>query len=141
MSVKWRLNVLMAERYLKNKDLTEATGMHPVTISKLKNSQKMPERLERATLEKLCAALNCQPGDLMLWEPDSETVETSDSTHQPSKHKHQGASPSELRRGLSTEKPPQTSIDLLDSLPGQRPFKTAEEADQYLQQERGSWDN
>ncbi len=109
MSVKWRLNVLMAERYLKNKDLTEATGMHPVTISKLKNSQEMPERLERATLEKLCAALNCQPGDLMLWEPDLETVETSDSTHQQSKYKHQGVSPSELRRGLSTEKPPQTS--------------------------------
>ncbi|MEQ9669087.1 helix-turn-helix domain-containing protein [Coleofasciculus sp. G2-EDA-02] len=126
MSVKWRLNVLMAERYLKNKDLTEATGMHPVTISKLKNSQEMPERLERATLEKLCAALNCQPGDLMLWEPDLETVETSDSTHQQSQNKHQGVSPNH------------SAIDLLDELPGQRLFKTPGEADQYLQDERGS---
>jgi len=65
----------------------------------------------------------------MLWEPDSETAETSDSTHQQSKHKHQGVSPNH------------SAIDLLDSLPGQRLFKTAEEADQYLQEERGSWDN
>ncbi|NEP14216.1 MAG: helix-turn-helix transcriptional regulator [Symploca sp. SIO2C1] len=100
----------MAERYLKNKDLTEATGMHPVTISKLKNSQEMPERLERSTLEKLCAALNCQPGDLMLWEPDLGATESCSATHQQSKqNKYKELSPSTLRRGLSTEKPPQTS--------------------------------
>lgn len=68
MTIKWRLNILMAERHMKNKDLIAATGMHPVTISKLKNCREMPERLESATLEKLCAALNCQPGDLMRWE-------------------------------------------------------------------------
>ena len=110
MTIKWRLNVLMAERYLKNKDLTEATGMHPVTISKLKNSQEVPERLERSTLEKLCAALKCQPGDLMSWEPDPEAPEIHQPTYQENRHpKQKGSSASELRRGLSTEKPPQTS--------------------------------
>jgi len=110
MTIKWRLNVLMAERRLKNKDLTEVTGMHPVTISKLKNSQEVPERLERATLEKLCAALKCQPGDLMSWEPDPEAPEIHQPTYQENRHpKQKGSSASELRRGLSTEKPPQTS--------------------------------
>ncbi|NES21799.1 MAG: helix-turn-helix transcriptional regulator [Symploca sp. SIO3E6] len=115
----------MAERYLKNKDLTEATGMHPVTISKLKNSQEMPERLERATLEKLCVALKCQPGDLMLWEPDLGTTESFSDNYQHSKEK----------------KPHYSTIDILDELPGQRLFKTPEEADQYLQEERSKWEN
>jgi putative transcriptional regulator len=110
MTIKWRLNVLMAERRLKNKDLTEVTGMHPVTISKLKNSQEVPERLERSTLEKLCTALKCQPGDLMSWEPDQEAPEIHQLTCQERQHsKQKGSSASELRRGLSTEKPPQTS--------------------------------
>lgn len=34
-----------------------------------------------------------------------------------------------------------SAIDLLDELPGQRLFKTPEAVDQYLQEERGSWDN
>jgi hypothetical protein len=34
-----------------------------------------------------------------------------------------------------------SAIDLLDELPGQRLFKTPEEADQYLQEERSAWEN
>jgi hypothetical protein len=33
-----------------------------------------------------------------------------------------------------------SALDLLESLPGQRLFKTAEEADRYLQEERDSWE-
>ncbi|NET61652.1 MAG: helix-turn-helix transcriptional regulator [Symploca sp. SIO2E6] len=115
----------MAERYLNNKDLMEATGMHPVAISKLKNSQEMPEKLERATLEKLCTALKCQPGDLMLWEPDLETTESFSATHQDNKEKKHHCS----------------ALDIIDELPGQRLFKTPEEADQYPQEERSKWEN
>ena len=111
MTIKWRLNVLMAERRLKNKDLTEVTGMHPVTISKLKNSQEVPERLERSTLEKLCAALNCQPGDLMLWEPDQEAPEIHQPTYQERQYPKQqkGSSPSEIRKRAGTDKRSQPS--------------------------------
>jgi putative transcriptional regulator len=52
------------------KTLGAATGMHPNTISKLKNN--LPERLEMTTLMKLCKALNCQPGDLLVYVPGSE---------------------------------------------------------------------
>lgn len=34
-----------------------------------------------------------------------------------------------------------SAIDLLDELPGQRLFKTPEEADRYLQEERSAWEN
>ena len=74
MTIEWHLNVLMATRRINNKELAQKTGMHPVTISKLKNSLEMPDRLEKSTLEKLCSSLVCQPGDLMKWEPEEKTL-------------------------------------------------------------------
>lgn len=62
--IKWCLADLMKEKGCRNKDLVTMTGLHAVTISKLKHAE-MPERLERSTLEKLCEALECEPGDLM----------------------------------------------------------------------------
>lgn len=67
MPIKWRLPVLMADREMDYRQLAEATGMHPNTVSKLKNN--LPDRLELATLMKLCKALECQPGDLLVYIP------------------------------------------------------------------------
>ena len=69
MPIKWRLAVLMADREMDYKELAEATGMHPVTVSKHKNMKVMPARLEDTTLEKYCMALQCQPGDLLVYTP------------------------------------------------------------------------
>ena len=41
----------------------------------------------------------------------------------------------------TTQQPKQSIIDLLNEAPGQQLFQTPEEADQYLQEERSSWDN
>jgi len=57
----------MFERNIKNQDLCQKTGLHPNTISKLKNSREMPERLEKKTLYKICKALDIQPGDLLAY--------------------------------------------------------------------------
>jgi putative transcriptional regulator len=65
MPIKWRLAAVMADRELDYKQVATLTGMHPVTISKLKNTYEMPPRLDRETLEKLCRVLECQPGDLL----------------------------------------------------------------------------
>jgi len=67
MPMKWRLPVLMADREIDYKELARVTGMHPGTISKLKNN--LPDRLELVTLMKLCKALKCQPGDLLVYIP------------------------------------------------------------------------
>ena len=61
----------MAEKALSNKELSEAINFHEVTVSKLR-SLKMPSRLEDTTLNLLCQALECQPGDLMEYVPDDE---------------------------------------------------------------------
>ena len=68
MSIEWRLAQLMARQGMNYKMLGAATGMHPNTISKLKH--KPPNRLEMVTLIRLCQALNCQPGDLLVYVAD-----------------------------------------------------------------------
>lgn len=70
MPIKWRLAVLMADREVDYRELAERTGMHPGTVSKLKNN--LPARLDMETLKALCKALNCQPGDLLRYIPDEE---------------------------------------------------------------------
>lgn len=74
MPIKWRLAVLMADREMDYRELAKATGMHPVTVSKHKNMRTMPSRLEDSTLEKYCKALNCQPGDLLVYVPGEENL-------------------------------------------------------------------
>lgn len=75
MPIKWRLAVLMADREVDYKELASMTGMHHVTISRHKNMRIMPERLERDTLLKYCQALNCQPGDLLVYVPEPPSSE------------------------------------------------------------------
>lgn len=67
MPMKWRLPVLMADREMNYRQLAELAQMHPGTISKLKNN--LPDRLEMNTLMRLCKALDCQPGDLLVYIP------------------------------------------------------------------------
>jgi putative transcriptional regulator len=75
LAIKWKLNQLMFERGIKNAELCRLTGLHSNTISKLKNSREMPERLEKNTLDKLCQALKVQPGDLLVYENDTDKSE------------------------------------------------------------------
>jgi DNA-binding Xre family transcriptional regulator len=42
------------------KSLAAATGLHPVTVNKLKNTDAAPPETDRDTLDPLCSALNCQ---------------------------------------------------------------------------------
>ncbi|MGR3279397.1 helix-turn-helix domain-containing protein [Acaryochloris marina NIES-2412] len=61
---------MMADREIDNRQLHELTGLHLGTISKLRN--KKPARLDTQTLDSLCKALNCEPGDLLRFIPDDE---------------------------------------------------------------------
>jgi len=64
----------MAERDMRNKQLALLTGMSPVSISKMKNRRRFT-RIDEATLNALCKALECQPGDLMVYEEDTPETE------------------------------------------------------------------
>lgn len=70
VAIKWRLAAVMADREIDNQKLHDLTGLHPGTISKLRN--KKPARLDTQTLDILCKALRCEPGDLLRFAPDEE---------------------------------------------------------------------
>jgi putative transcriptional regulator len=59
----------MAERDIRNKELALMTGMNPRSISRLKTRRHL-SRIDEPTLNALCKALKCQPGDLMVYEED-----------------------------------------------------------------------
>lgn len=70
VTIKWRLAAVMADREIDNQKLHEVTGLHLGTISKLRN--KKPARLDTNTLDALCKALRCEPGELLRFIPDDE---------------------------------------------------------------------
>ena len=66
MSIRVRLNVMLAERNVKSKDLAEHVGITEANLSLLKQGKVKGVRFD--TLERICEYLNCQPGDLLRYE-------------------------------------------------------------------------
>lgn len=74
--IRWRLRVLMAERNINNKTLAEWTGIHPTTISRLKNADEL-KQITGEVLNALCNALGCTPNDLIEFTLDTPPEQTS----------------------------------------------------------------
>jgi putative transcriptional regulator len=72
MPVGWRLKILMVERDISGKDLAIAAGLSQTAVSRLRRSKEMPAILKRSTLEGLCAALQCSPGDLLIYHAEKK---------------------------------------------------------------------
>lgn len=68
MPIKIRLNVMLAERNVKSKDLAEHVGITEANLSLLKQGKVKGVRFD--TLERICGYLDCQPGDLLRYEKD-----------------------------------------------------------------------
>lgn len=66
MTIIIRLDVMMAKRKIRSNNLSEKIGITEANLSLLKNGKIKGFKLE--TLDKLCAALECQPGDLLEHE-------------------------------------------------------------------------
>ncbi len=56
---------MLAKRKMSVTELSERVGITMANISILKNGKAKAIKL--STLEKICAALDCQPGDLLEW--------------------------------------------------------------------------
>lgn len=69
MAIRVRLNVMLAERNVKSKDLAEYVGITEANLSLLKQGKVKGVRFD--TLERICQFLNCQPGDLLRYEEDA----------------------------------------------------------------------
>ena len=71
MPIRINLDVMMAKRRIGAGELAEAIGISPANLSILKNNKARAVRF--STLEALCKALDCQPGDLLEYAPDDAT--------------------------------------------------------------------
>lgn len=65
-----RLDYVLLDRRMKLKDLAEATGIAVNNLSILKTNKARAIRF--STLDVLCKALNCKPGDLIEYVPDEQ---------------------------------------------------------------------
>lgn len=68
--IEINLDVIMAIRHISSGELAEKIGITPANLSILKTGKAKAIRF--STLESLCEALNCQPGDIIKYIPDKE---------------------------------------------------------------------
>jgi putative transcriptional regulator len=74
MAIIVNVDVMLARRKMRLNELAERVGITPQNLSVLKTGRARAIRF--STLEKLCEALECQPGDLFAFEgPISDSAQ------------------------------------------------------------------
>ena len=68
------LDVMMAKRKIGVGELADKVGLSMANLSILKNNKAKAVRF--STLEALCRALDCQPGDILAWEDHEKEEKT-----------------------------------------------------------------
>ena len=70
MAIIVNVDVMLAKRKMTSNELAERVGITPANLSILKTNKAKAVRF--STLNKLCQALDCQPGDLLQFVDDEE---------------------------------------------------------------------
>ena len=70
MSIVINLDVMMAKRKIGLTELSKEVDITMANLSILKNNKAKAIRF--STLEAICRALDCQPGDILIYEPDED---------------------------------------------------------------------
>jgi putative transcriptional regulator len=70
MAIIVRLDVMLALRKMRSKELAARIGITEQNLSLLKSGKVKGIRFE--TLERICDELDCQPGDLLAFEPEQD---------------------------------------------------------------------
>src|SRR6202021_1405067 len=73
MSIVVNLDVMLAKRKMRSKELAERIGITEQNVSLLKSGKVRGVRFD--TLNKICEVLNCQPGDLLEYRADGVVAE------------------------------------------------------------------
>ncbi|KQT97929.1 helix-turn-helix domain-containing protein [Sanguibacter sp. Leaf3] len=68
MAIVSRIDVQLARQKMSVKEFADRVGITPANIAILKNGRAKAVRL--STLDAMCRALQCQPGDLFEWVDD-----------------------------------------------------------------------
>jgi putative transcriptional regulator len=74
MPITVRLDVMLAKRKVRSNELARAVGITEANLSLLKSGKVKGVRF--STLEAICRYLQCQPGDLLEYEPDEQAGST-----------------------------------------------------------------
>ncbi len=69
MAIVVNLDVMLAKRKMSSLELAERIGITPANLSILKTGKAKAVRF--STLDAICKALNCQPGDILEYTLDS----------------------------------------------------------------------
>ncbi len=64
------LDVMLAKRKMSLTELSERVGITIANLSILKNGRAKAVRLE--TLDRICAVLDCQPGEILEWREEEK---------------------------------------------------------------------
>ena len=75
--VRLRLAEALAERSMSWYELARASGLTETQVYRLAHGEGRFERLGADMLDRLCAALNVQPGELLEWIPGGRTPNTT----------------------------------------------------------------
>lgn len=70
MAIIVNVDVMMARRKMSSGELTERVGITPANLSVLKTGKAKAIRF--TTLEAICQALDCQPGDILEYRADDD---------------------------------------------------------------------
>jgi putative transcriptional regulator len=68
MTIIINVDVMLAKRKIRSKELAEAVGITEQNLSILKTGKAKAIRL--GTLNSICSYLNCQPGEILEFKPD-----------------------------------------------------------------------
>ena len=74
MPIVVNLDVMMAKRKMSLNELSDKVGLSLSNLSILKTGKAKAIRF--STLETICLVLNCQPGDILVYETDEEGMTT-----------------------------------------------------------------
>jgi putative transcriptional regulator len=72
MAIVVNLDVMLARRKMRSRELAEQVGISEQNISLLKSGKVRGVRFD--TLSRICAVLQCQPGDLLEYRPGPDDV-------------------------------------------------------------------
>ena len=68
MPIITNIDVMLARRKMSSGELAEKVGITPANLSILKCGKAKAIRL--STMEAICKALDCQPGDILEYQPE-----------------------------------------------------------------------
>ena len=70
MPIIVELDVMLARRKMRSKELAQRIGLTEQQVSQLKSGKVRGMRFD--TLSRICAVLDCQPGDILEYRPGPE---------------------------------------------------------------------